>query len=100
MSWIGDGNNVLHSFMMAAAKLGVHLKVATPKVCLVHIYPFSSSRFLFCGLQVWMHSVSIKHLISPAAPGEVKCVIVLILIYRGMSQKGVLFKRHKDSPKR
>ncbi|XP_028993217.1 ornithine transcarbamylase, mitochondrial [Betta splendens] len=31
VSWIGDGNNVLHSFMMSAAKLGVHLKIATPK---------------------------------------------------------------------
>ncbi|XP_057707831.1 ornithine transcarbamylase, mitochondrial [Corythoichthys intestinalis] len=31
VSWIGDGNNVLHSFMMTAPKLGVHLKVATPK---------------------------------------------------------------------
>uniref|UniRef100_A0A1A7X100 ornithine carbamoyltransferase n=2 Tax=Iconisemion striatum TaxID=60296 RepID=A0A1A7X100_9TELE len=31
VSWIGDGNNVLHSFMMAAAKLGVHLNIATPK---------------------------------------------------------------------
>ncbi|KAG7275918.1 hypothetical protein CRUP_011368 [Coryphaenoides rupestris] len=29
--WIGDGNNMLHSFMMTAAKLGVHLRVATPK---------------------------------------------------------------------
>lgn len=31
VAWIGDGNNVLHSFMMTAAKLGVHLKIATPK---------------------------------------------------------------------
>ncbi|XP_061698057.1 ornithine transcarbamylase, mitochondrial isoform X2 [Syngnathoides biaculeatus] len=31
LGWIGDGNNVLHSFMMTAPKLGVHLKVATPK---------------------------------------------------------------------
>ncbi|RXM32674.1 Tetraspanin-7 [Acipenser ruthenus] len=31
VSWIGDGNNVLHSFMMMAAKLGVHLRIATPK---------------------------------------------------------------------
>ncbi|XP_026150630.1 ornithine carbamoyltransferase, mitochondrial isoform X1 [Mastacembelus armatus] len=31
VSWIGDGSNVLHSFMMTAAKLGVHLKIATPK---------------------------------------------------------------------
>ncbi|KAF3843457.1 hypothetical protein F7725_002306 [Dissostichus mawsoni] len=31
VSWIGDGNNVLHSFMMTAAKLGVNLKIATPK---------------------------------------------------------------------
>lgn len=35
VSWIGDGNNVLHSFMMTAAKLGVHLRIATPKVCLI-----------------------------------------------------------------
>uniref|UniRef100_A0A7N5ZUC1 ornithine carbamoyltransferase n=1 Tax=Anabas testudineus TaxID=64144 RepID=A0A7N5ZUC1_ANATE len=31
ISWIGDGNNILHSFMMSAPKLGVHLKIATPK---------------------------------------------------------------------
>ncbi|XP_010867194.3 ornithine carbamoyltransferase, mitochondrial [Esox lucius] len=31
VSWIGDGNNVLHSFMMTAAKLGVHLRIATPE---------------------------------------------------------------------
>ncbi|TRY88186.1 hypothetical protein DNTS_026886 [Danionella cerebrum] len=31
LSWIGDGNNVLHSFMMSLAKLGIDLKVATPK---------------------------------------------------------------------
>ncbi|XP_069035268.1 ornithine carbamoyltransferase, mitochondrial-like [Lepisosteus oculatus] len=31
VSWIGDGNNVLHSFMVTAARLGVHLRVATPK---------------------------------------------------------------------
>ncbi|KYO40176.1 ornithine transcarbamylase, mitochondrial isoform X1 [Alligator mississippiensis] len=31
ISWIGDGNNVLNSIMMSAAKLGMHLHVATPK---------------------------------------------------------------------
>ncbi|XP_068602316.1 ornithine transcarbamylase, mitochondrial [Brachionichthys hirsutus] len=31
VSWIGDGCNVLHSFMTSAAKLGVHLRIATPK---------------------------------------------------------------------
>ncbi|XP_063070659.1 ornithine transcarbamylase, mitochondrial [Engraulis encrasicolus] len=31
VSWIGDGNNVLHSLMMSLAKLGVNLRVATPK---------------------------------------------------------------------
>lgn len=43
MSWIGDGNNIVHSFMMAAAKLGVHLKIATPKV---------ASHFFLCILWV------------------------------------------------
>ncbi|XP_071421527.1 ornithine transcarbamylase, mitochondrial [Pithys albifrons albifrons] len=31
ISWIGDGNNVLHSIMTSAAKLGMHLHIATPK---------------------------------------------------------------------
>lgn len=32
ITWIGDGNNVLHSIMTSAAKLGMHLHIATPKV--------------------------------------------------------------------
>ncbi|XP_056414897.1 ornithine transcarbamylase, mitochondrial isoform X1 [Hyla sarda] len=31
ISWIGDGNNVLHSIMLSAAKLGMNLHIATPK---------------------------------------------------------------------
>ncbi|MEK9136140.1 MAG: ornithine carbamoyltransferase [Bacteroidota bacterium] len=31
LSYIGDGNNVAHSLMLAAAKLGAHLHVATPR---------------------------------------------------------------------
>uniref|UniRef100_A0A8B9IUP7 ornithine carbamoyltransferase n=1 Tax=Amazona collaria TaxID=241587 RepID=A0A8B9IUP7_9PSIT len=31
ITWIGDGNNVLHSIMTSAAKLGIHLRIATPK---------------------------------------------------------------------
>ncbi|XP_022521389.2 ornithine transcarbamylase, mitochondrial [Astyanax mexicanus] len=31
VAWIGDGNNVLHSLMMSLAKLGVNLRIATPK---------------------------------------------------------------------
>ena len=31
MAYIGDGNNVCHSLMYAAAKVGINLTVATPK---------------------------------------------------------------------
>jgi ornithine carbamoyltransferase len=31
IAYIGDGNNVLNSLMAAAAKLGINMKVATPK---------------------------------------------------------------------
>lgn len=31
MAYIGDGNNVAHSLMIAAAKMGMHLMVATPE---------------------------------------------------------------------
>ncbi len=30
IAWVGDGNNVLHSFMVSAAKLGINLRVTTP----------------------------------------------------------------------
>ena len=30
LAWVGDGNNVCHSFMHAAPKLGFHLNVACP----------------------------------------------------------------------
>jgi ornithine carbamoyltransferase len=30
-TYVGDGNNVCHSLMLAAAQLGVHITVATPK---------------------------------------------------------------------
>ena len=31
LSYIGDGNNVVHSLMLTAAKLGAHIHVATPE---------------------------------------------------------------------
>ncbi|ALS26117.1 ornithine carbamoyltransferase [Paenibacillus cisolokensis] len=31
MAYIGDGNNMVHSLLMGAAKLGVHMSVATPE---------------------------------------------------------------------
>jgi len=30
LSWVGDGNNVLHDLMIASIKSGMHVKVATP----------------------------------------------------------------------
>jgi len=30
IAWVGDGNNVLHSIMSAAPKLGMNLRIATP----------------------------------------------------------------------
>lgn len=31
LAYVGDGNNVCHSLLLTAARLGVHLRVATPK---------------------------------------------------------------------
>jgi ornithine carbamoyltransferase len=31
LSWVGDGNNVLHDLMIGAIKFNMHVKVATPK---------------------------------------------------------------------
>jgi ornithine carbamoyltransferase len=30
LAWVGDGNNVAHSLMLAAPRAGVHLRIATP----------------------------------------------------------------------
>lgn len=31
LAWVGDGNNVLHDLMLGAAKMGMHVRVATPQ---------------------------------------------------------------------
>lgn len=31
LAWVGDGNNVLHDLMVGAIKMGMHVRVATPK---------------------------------------------------------------------
>jgi ornithine carbamoyltransferase len=31
LAWVGDGNNVAHSLMYAGAKLGAHVRLATPE---------------------------------------------------------------------
>lgn len=31
LAWVGDGNNVLHDLMLGCAKLGVNVRIATPK---------------------------------------------------------------------
>lgn len=31
LSWVGDGNNVLHDLMIGSIKLGINVRVATPK---------------------------------------------------------------------
>mmetsp|Transcript_14086 Transcript_14086/g.32611 ORF Transcript_14086/g.32611 Transcript_14086/m.32611 type:complete len:266 (-) Transcript_14086:28-825(-) len=30
LSWVGDGNNVLHDLMLGAVKMGMHVRIATP----------------------------------------------------------------------
>ena len=31
IAWVGDGNNVCHSLMIASAKMGMKMKIATPE---------------------------------------------------------------------
>ena len=31
IAWVGDGNNIVHSLMMACPKVGIDLRIATPK---------------------------------------------------------------------
>merc|ERR1740139_1797657 len=31
IAWVGDGNNVLHDLMLGAAKVGMNVRIATPK---------------------------------------------------------------------
>ena len=39
IAWVGDGNNIIHSFMMACPKVGIDLRIATPKgyECFPHV---------------------------------------------------------------
>jgi len=31
LSWVGDGNNIIHDLMLGSVKLGMHVNIATPK---------------------------------------------------------------------
>merc|ERR1712003_514034 len=31
LSWVGDGNNVLHDLMLGCAKIGMNVRIATPR---------------------------------------------------------------------
>jgi len=31
VAWVGDGNNIIHDLMLGSAKLGMNLRIATPK---------------------------------------------------------------------
>ena len=46
MAWVGDGNNITHSLMMAAPKMGINLNIATPKVWFIL---YNSSRSICIG---------------------------------------------------
>ncbi len=39
MAWVGDGNNIIHSFMMGCPKVGIDLRIATPEgyECFPHV---------------------------------------------------------------
>ena len=41
VAWVGDGNNVVHSLLMACPKMEINLKIATPSVSelILSIYP-------------------------------------------------------------
>nr|AFK11310.1 ornithine transcarbamylase [Callorhinchus milii] len=56
VAWIGDGNNILHSLMMSAAKLGMHLHIATPKGFepKSSIITFAESLSKQCGTKLFM----------------------------------------------
>ena len=38
LAWVGDGNNIVHSLLMACPRLGINLRVATPKVGIIISY--------------------------------------------------------------
>ena len=39
IAWVGDGNNIIHSFMMGCPKVGIDLRIATPQgyECFPHV---------------------------------------------------------------
>jgi len=60
LAWVGDGNNVLHSLMISCAKLGMDLRIATPRgfeVC-------TSTHLFFClSLLLFTHYSFVTHLL-------------------------------------
>lgn len=83
VAWIGDGNNVCHSWMHAAHHLGFHLLIATPKG-----YEPEAKLVEFC-----RDSVTLMHDPAKAAQGA---DIVVTDTWASMGQESEKEKRLKD----
>jgi len=82
-AWIGDGNNVCHSWMHAARHLGFHLHIATPKG-----YEPEANLIELC-----RDSVTLMHDPARAVQGA---DIVVTDTWASMGQEGEKEKRLKD----
>ena len=83
VAWVGDGNNVCHSWMHAAHHLGFHLLIATPKG-----YEPEAKLVEFC-----RDSVTLMHDPAKAAQGA---DIVVTDTWASMGQESEKEKRLKD----
>jgi ornithine carbamoyltransferase len=87
VAYIGDGNNIVHSWLMLASKLGFDLNIATPKGCEVNIQILNNA------LQIAKGSGAIIKTMYNANEAVQKCTVVTTDTWISMGQEEQ--KEHK-----
>ncbi|GAB1611228.1 ornithine carbamoyltransferase, mitochondrial-like [Argonauta hians] len=90
LAWVGDGNNIIHSLMIACAKLGMEIRIATPQD-----YIPDSKVISFCSKISAKHGGKI-HLTSDPKEAVYRANAIITDTWVSMGQEEETAKRIKD----
>jgi ornithine carbamoyltransferase len=90
LAWVGDGNNMAHSLMLAAPKVGMHVAIATPRA-------YAPDPMVVAQAQAAADSAGTKVIITNSIDEAVKDAdVVETDVWASMGQEDEAGKRRKD----
>jgi ornithine carbamoyltransferase len=90
IAWVGDGNNMAHSLMFGAPKVGMHIAVATPA-------GYAPARTIVDAASADAHSAGTKMIVTTSIEEAVRGAdVVETDVWASMGQEAEAEKRRKD----